>query len=103
MSKDVKDLSLKALPAQLVQLSQTLRRYSIILFVLFIAAVYGFISYKIFTLSNPPTDTSDVTTQVTTLTPRIDEQTVEQLESLKDNSVNVRALFDKARKNPFAD
>lgn len=103
MSKDLKDLDLKALPEQLAQTAQKLSRYRILLFVVFVAAVYGFISYKIFTLSSPTTDSSSVDTQVTSLTPHIDVKIVDQLESLKDNSVNVKTLFEKARQNPFAE
>lgn len=104
MSKATKSsMDLKALPAQLRQLGQKTQRYSVLLFVIFVAGVYGFMSYKIYTLSSPATDTSAVDTQVTSLTPRIDAETVRQLESLEDNSVNVQTLFDKARKNPFAD
>jgi len=103
MSADLKDLSLKAMPEQLAQLGQKLNRYRIILFVVFVAGVYGFISYKIFVLSNPSTDTNNVSTQVTSLTPHIDVQIVDQLKSLQDNSVNVQALFKNARQNPFAE
>lgn len=103
MSKDLKDIDLKSLPQQLSQLNQRLSRYRIILFVIFITSVYGFVYYKIVTLSDPTTDTSGVTAEVNTLTPRIDDRVAHQLESLKDNSVNVRSLFDKARQSPFAE
>jgi len=103
MSTDLKDLDIKALPEQLAQLGHKLNRYRVILFAVFVAGVYGFISYKIFVLSNPSTDTNNVSTQVTSLTPHIDVRVVDQLESLQDNSVNVKALFKNARQNPFAE
>jgi hypothetical protein len=103
MSTDLKDINIKALPEQLSQLGKKLNRFRVILFVIFVAGVYGYISYQIFTLSNPSTDTSDVDTQVTNLTPHIDIKVVDQLESLKDNSVNVKTLFEDARQNPFAE
>lgn len=103
MSKDLKDIDLKALPAQLAQIGQTLSRYRVILFVAFVASVYGFISFKIFTLSSQSTAVSDIQTQVTSLTPHIDIKVVDQLENLKDNSVNVKTLFKSSRDNPFAE
>ena len=103
MSKDLKDFDLKTLPDQLAQLTRKLSRYRILLFVVFVASVYGFISYKIFTLSSPSTDSSNVDTQVISLTPHIDVRVAQQLEGLKDNSVNVKTLFEKARQNPFAE
>jgi len=103
MSKDLKDIDLKSLPAQFAQLAKKLGRYRVVLFFALVAGVYGFISYQIFTLSSPDTNSSAVDTQVTSLTPHIDVKIVDQLESLNDNSVNVKALFEKARQNPFAE
>lgn len=103
MSADIKSLDLKALPELFAQTARKLSRYRVILFVVFVAGIYGFISYKIITLSNPVTDSSSVDTQVTSLTPHIDVKVVDQLESLQDNSVNVKSLFEKARQNPFAE
>lgn len=103
MSKDLKAIDLKSLPQQLGQLNRRLSRYRIVLFIVFVTVVYGFVYYKIVTLSDPKADTNGVTAEVNTLTPRIDDGVARQLESLKDNSVNVRTLFDKARQNPFAE
>jgi hypothetical protein len=33
--------------------------------------------------------------------PKVDEETVAKLEQLKDQNIQVQALFDEARKNPF--
>ncbi|CAN5414475.1 hypothetical protein BH09PAT4_BH09PAT4_02100 [soil metagenome] len=103
MSKDLNQINLKALPGELARASQKLSRYRVVLFVVFVASVYGFISFKIFTLSSQSTATSDVQTQVTNLTPHIDIDVVDQLENLKDNSVNVKTLFQASRDNPFAE
>ncbi|HJQ09365.1 MAG TPA: hypothetical protein VJ836_07865 [Candidatus Saccharimonadales bacterium] len=54
------------------------------------------------TMSTAAVDESKVTEQVQALaTPRIDEDAIKQLQTLKDNSVNVQALFDESRTNPF--
>ena len=103
MSKDLKDIDLSAAPQVLSQFGKHILRYRILLFVVFVALIYGFIGFRIFVLSDPNTDVSDVDSEVTSLTPHIDVRVADQLQNLKDNSVNVQTLFDEARKNPFAE
>ncbi len=79
-----------------------LSRYAAILFFVLIAGVYGFIILRINVLSNAQPSQSDIDAQsISTPVPRIDPAVAEQLEKLKDNSVNVQTLFDQARNNPF--
>jgi hypothetical protein len=79
-----------------------LRRYAVLLFFLLIAAVYGFVLYRINTLSSAQPTPDAVTAQLkTAATPHIDQTVVKQVENLQDNSVSVQALFDQARSNPF--
>jgi hypothetical protein len=79
---------------------QKVSKYAFLLFLVFLAAIYGFVLYRINTLTAvEPTDT--VTNQAISKTPHIDEHVVSQLEDLKDNSVSVKTLFDEARSNPF--
>ncbi len=78
------------------------RRYSFVMFIIFIAALYGFILLRINSLSQAEPSAEAVTNQVKAAqVPHIDKKVVAQLESLKDNSVSVKALFDQARSNPF--
>ena len=97
-----KPVDIKALPQQIMQFVRKLGRYSLVMFIVFVAAIYGFISFQIYSLSSSELDSANVQSQVTTLTPHIDEAVVKQLQNLKDNSVNVQTLFNKARQNPFA-
>lgn len=77
-------------------------RYSTILFFVLVAAVYGFIVLRINLLSSAQPSQSDIDAQTTsTPVPRIDPKVAEQLQQLKDNSVNVQTLFQEARNNPF--
>ena len=94
--------SLKELLRQALDLLVRLRRYSMIAFIVFISLIYGFLMLRINNLSSAePTDTA-ITEQVKAAkVPRIDEDVVKQLQSLQDNSVNVQALFEEARSNPF--
>jgi len=79
-----------------------LRRYSLIIFIVFVASLYGFLVFRISTLSNAQPSQDAVSSQVKKAkVPHIDESVVKQLQSLEDNSVNVKTLFNQARNNPF--
>ena len=78
------------------------RRFSVVGFVVFVALLYGFLFLRINGLNDIQPSSDSVTGQVQAAgVPHIDESVVKQLESLHDNSVNVRTLFNDARKNPF--
>ncbi len=79
------------------------RRFSMVGFVVFVALLYGFLFLRINSLNDIQPSSDSVTSQVkAAAVPHIDESVVKQLESLHDNSVNVRTLFNQARKNPFS-
>jgi hypothetical protein len=94
--------SLESFMPQLLMIVDRLKRHAVLLFVLLLGVIYGFVLNKINAFSNVQPGTSQISAQVKTLsTPQIDPAIVNQLQNLKDNSVNVQALFDQARKNPF--
>ena len=103
MNKDLKSIDLSSLPQLFGQFFARVSRYRVVLFIVFVAGIYGYMTYQIFILSNVTPSNSDVNSEVTSLTPHIDLNVVQQLESLKDNSVNVQTLFDQARQNPFSE
>ena len=98
-NKDLK-LNLNDIPAQLSGVLKKLRTYRLFIFIIFIASIYSYIVWRINVYSNAPASTSEETAQ-TTSQPRIDQATVDKIQSLQDNSVNVQSLFDQARDNPF--
>lgn len=76
--------------------------YSFVIFVVIVAGIYGFIMFRVNTLSNQQPSADAVSGQVQAAQAlRVDPKVVEQLKSLQDNSVSVQALFDEARANPF--
>lgn len=90
------------LTEQLKKVQRSFVRYRALLFFLFIAAVYGFIVYRINTLSNlEPDEAAVAQASQGPRQPRIDPATVEKLQDLQDNSQNVQSLFNEARQNPF--
>lgn len=79
-----------------------LRRYRVIGFIVLVALLYGFLLTRINTLSNlEPTEEAVIEQVKAAKVPRIDDEIVQQLESLEDNSVSVQTLFNEARSNPF--
>lgn len=101
MSKDI-SLDLQAIPEKTVALVHSFSRYSALLFLVLVAAVYAFLVLRINSLDNALPSSTPNSAQVTiTATPHIDPVVVKQLKQLQDNSVRVKTLFDQARSNPF--
>src|SRR5476651_2687165 len=95
-------LNMQEITSKLISLVPILRRYSLLVFVAFVALLYGFIAFRISSLGNTEPSQSAVTSQVNAAQiPRIDQSVVKQLQSLQDNSVSVQTLFNQARSNPF--
>jgi hypothetical protein len=81
---------------------QGLQRYSFIAFVGLLCIVYGFLLFRINTVVSEQPSTAAIDEQVKGAhVPRIDEKIVKQLQTLQDNSVSVKALFEETRNNPF--
>ncbi len=77
-------------------------RYKVFIFLIVVAGVYGYILLQINSLSNAQPSPEQVSAQSSPVrTAHIDKTVVLQLQRLQDNSVNVQALFDTARNNPF--
>jgi hypothetical protein len=102
MKHETSNTRLGDLNRQLAAVAQKLRRYSIVLFIVFVACVYGLVIWRINTLLTAQPSPEAISSQVKANSiPRVDPSVVKQLKELRDNSVNVRALFDQGRNNPF--
>lgn len=93
---------IKELVAKLISLVQKTRRYSVLAFLLLVFTLYGFILLRINSLGNiqPSSDAVNSHVQAAHVL-NIDKSVVKQLQSLQDNSVSVKSLFNQARSNPF--
>jgi Tfp pilus assembly protein PilO len=81
---------------------ERISRYKIVIIILMVALVYGFIFLRISQLSGAQPSQSMIDAKTSTIkTTRVDKNVVQQLQSLQDNSVSVKALFETARNNPF--
>ena len=97
-----KDISLKDTKEQLAKALAKTGNYIGLVFFLLLGIVYGFVILRINSLNSAEVSPEAIAAQVkSSLSPRIDEETVQKLQSLQDNSVNVQTLFEEARTNPF--
>lgn len=94
-------LDIKKIIPVLTDNAQKAVQYAGFLFFVLVAAIYIFMLLRINTLTNAQPTETDIVNQSTTKRLNVDKSFVRQLEQLEDNSVNVQALFDEARNNPF--
>lgn len=93
-------LDFNTLPSLILARLAVLKRYRLIIFIVFVVGIYGYLVLQI----NSATSVEPATSQEVTAaqsSPKLDPEVVKQLQELQDNSVSVKALFNQARTNPF--
>jgi hypothetical protein len=81
---------------------QIIEKYSLVLFISLVVILYGFLIFRISNLNSAQPSEAAISSKVEAgKTLRIDQKVVKQLQSLQDNSVSVKTLFNQARSNPF--
>lgn len=89
----------------IVKLKPTLvlmRRYRGVIFLVILLAIYGILIIKVSVFNKQEPVDSDVNAKLQTVTrPHLDQDTIDKINDLQDNSVQVKSLFNSARKNPF--
>lgn len=95
------------LPSYLRKFSPTLQRYRrylpIMVFVLFMLLSAGLV-LQINRLSRQEPSEDAVTEKLTSIkTPKVDQATLNKIQQLQDQNVDVKSLFDQARNNPFSE
>lgn len=91
----------KDLKSQLQGVLRQMVHYRIVIFLAVVALVYGFVVWRVNVLVHVEPTSSQVASELNSTSPKIDQATVDKIKQLQDNSVNVKALFDQARQNPF--
>jgi hypothetical protein len=98
----MKNLDFKNLPATFLPFLQKVRRYVALIFIVGIAAMYGFLVFRINSLAtSEPTEDAVMEELQTVQRPRIDQDALNKIQQLQDSNVEVQALFKHARDNPF--
>jgi hypothetical protein len=99
--KDI-NFSLKTLPKHLKHLAFKARRYVVVIFTVTTVALYGFLIFQISQASQAEPSPDAVAQQLTAVKRlKVDQQAIDKIQQLQDQSVNVQSLFQTARDNPF--
>jgi hypothetical protein len=98
----MKNLNLKTLLVIFVRFRRWLGRYRAILFIVGIMSTYSILVLRINMLNNKQPNSNDVTNQLQLAhPPKLNPAIISKIQQLQDNSVEVKALFNQARDNPF--
>lgn len=102
MKDNASSMQKQSLRDQLNGVGKVLLSYAVVWFALLLVGVYGFVAYRVVTARSAEPTEADISAKVDAApTLHVDPNAVSQLQSLQDNSVNVKTLFDQARSNPF--
>ncbi len=88
------------LQGQLKPVLDGLARFRMLLFLVLVVGLYAFLGWRINTLENAQPSATAVAVSAPA-TPHINQDTINKIKSLQNNSVSVKTLFDQARRNPF--
>ena len=101
MNKDEKP-DIKQQLQSVITKSSKLRKYTWLALIVLVALLYGYVLIKINGfLSATPSSSAIASNLKTSVSPVINQNVVNQLNQLQNNSVSVQALFNQARSNPF--
>lgn len=101
--KEDNKLNPAKLKSQSAALLAGLGKYKVAMFLIFVVLIYGFVWLRITDYNTAQPSSGQVNNLVQAASaPHIDPTVLKQIQGLQDNSVNVQALFNQARNNPFA-
>jgi hypothetical protein len=99
LQEQFKDLFAKMLPY-----AKIARKYLVLGTFLLFMTIYIMLVVRINNLSSKePTDTQVTSELKTVLRPKVDNDTLTRIQQLQDQNIEVKALFEHARQNPFAE
>lgn len=97
-----KSLNIQSVIHKFNAVVQYVLRYMKLIFIVVLLAMYGFLVFRINTLTGAePSDEAIAEKLQTVQRPKIDKSAVEKIQQLQDNSSEVQSLFQAARDNPF--
>lgn len=92
----------KLSPQQLTAIVSKYKSHLWVLVLVFFILIYGYALLSIQGFKNEKPSQSQISSNLkTTSVPVINQNVVNQLETMKNNSVSVTALFNQSRQNPF--
>jgi hypothetical protein len=98
------NLEVKDIPKLLLPALKKIGRFFPFMFALIILGLYGFLILHVNQLMQVEVDDEDVEEIIReTAGLEIDRQAIEAIERLEDENIEVEAIFQEARDNPFAE
>lgn len=95
-------LDFKDLPNKFTPLVVFLKRYALFISIIAVLGIAVFFVLRISQYSRTePTDQAVEEKLQTVQRPKIDQSVLNKIQQLQDQNVQVQALFDQARNNPF--
>lgn len=95
-------LDLKKIQSITAKLLTLIKRYAAFIFILISLGIFGFLVIRIKSLvSREPSETTVSEKSNQNKPVNIDESAVKKVEQLKSANVEVKALFEQSRDNPF--
>lgn len=80
------------------------QKHALLLGISAFGLLYGYIIIQVSAIANKVPDEAEVTKQVQAVPhPKIKKETAQKIEGLEDQNVNVQAIFNEARENPFSE
>jgi hypothetical protein len=96
------NIQLKDVLPKLKSLLYELKRYTVMIFILILVLIYGFLAFKIGSISQTEPNEADVAGQLEgTKQLQVDQDAIDKIQQLKDQNIAVQTLFESARDNPF--
>lgn len=90
--------------SKLAPLFATIRRYRVLLFTLLFLGTYGMLTYRINQLTMQEPSQQAVSERLKTVKRiTVDKESINQLEQLESQNIDVQSLFNQARNNPFTE
>lgn len=98
------NIDIKQLPIYFKKLLAQLNRFLVPIFVCLVLGVIGFLVYKINQFSNLDPEPEQVAQEQNVIKRiKIDQATIDKIQSLEQRNIAVKSLFKDARDNPFSD
>lgn len=95
-------LNLDQITNKLQAFGQKAFRYLSFVFVLLLLGMYSFLVFRINSLTTAEPSEDAIAEKLQTVQrPKIDQASIDKIQQLQDNSVEVKSLFQAARDNPF--
>jgi hypothetical protein len=95
-------LDINKIPVLLSRLKDLIKPYIGFVIVIVILGMYGVVIWQIRAYVTQEPSEIKVAQELTTINiPKVDEEAINRITQLEDRNIQVKALFENARQNPF--